>query len=51
MITPTKIPRKGPPNAILTKFVTTPNAEEDAPFAKSIKSIKKTIAVPSFSKD
>jgi hypothetical protein len=51
MATPTKIPRSGPPNETLTKFVNTPSAVEVYPFAKSIKSMKKTIAVPSFSKD
>ena len=35
----------------LTKFVTTPAKLEVLPFARSMNSIKKTIAVPSFNKD
>lgn len=48
---PTSKPRSGPPSDTLTKFPKTPTTDEVFPFAKSIKSIKKTIAVPSFNKD
>lgn len=48
---PTIIPSKGPPKETLTKLVSTPKALDALPFAKSIKSIKKTIAVPSFKSD
>lgn len=51
MITPTKIPSKAPPRDTLMKLVITPIAEEELPLARSMKSIKKTIAVPSFNKD
>jgi hypothetical protein len=48
---PTTIPNNGPPNPILTKFPITYTADEEFPFANSIKSKKNTIAVPSFNKD
>ena len=51
MNNPTRRPSRGPPNAILTKLVTTPIADDEFPLAKSIKSMKKTIAVPSFIND
>ena len=50
-IKPTIMPNKGPPRDTLTKFVSTPKAVALSPFTKLMKSMKKTIAVPSFSKD
>ena len=51
MTKPVSSPRRGPPKAMRTKLTATPKKEEDPPFAKSIKSAKNTIAVPSFIKD
>lgn len=51
IINPITNPRRGPPKAILTKLITTPNKDEDFPFAKSMNKAKKTIAVPSFIRD
>jgi len=48
---PMQIPRIGPPIDILTKLVTTPKAVAPYPLTKPMKSMKKTIAVPSLSKD
>ena len=48
---PTNIPRRGPPRDTLTKFPKTPIVDEEFPFAKSKKRLKKSIAVPSLSKD
>ena len=50
-INPIQIPSTGPPIDNLTKLVTTPTTVADYPLTKPMKSIKKTIAVPSFSKD
>jgi len=48
---PTIIPSKGPPRETLTKFpITSPN-DYEFPLTKSIKSVKKSIAVPSFNSD
>lgn len=51
MIIPTRIPSRAPPRDTLMKFVSTSTAEEELPLARSINSMKKTMAVPSFNKD
>lgn len=51
MIKPIMSPSIGPPNAILIKLPTTPKNVADSPFAKLRKRVKKTIAVPSLSRD
>ena len=50
-IKPTIMPNKGPPKETLTKFESTPKADALSPLTKLMKSMKKTMAVPSFSKD
>ncbi len=50
-ISPKIIPRRGPPIETLTKFVITSSADVDSPLTRLIKSMKKTMAVPSFNKD
>ena len=51
IIIPTIIPSKGPPKATLIKLPKTPTAVDYPPLANCIKSMKNTIAVPSFIKD
>jgi len=48
---PITIPNSGPPNDTLTKLTNTPAAVAVYPLIKFMKTMKKTIAVPSFSKD
>jgi len=48
---PNTTPRRGPPNDILTKLVTTPTAVAASPLARLKNNMKKTMAVPSLSKD
>jgi hypothetical protein len=50
-ITPKTSPSKGPPNDTLTKLAITPVTVVSSPLTRLIKSIKKTIAVPSFKSD
>ena len=45
------MPRRAPPNETRTKFPITPTTDVESPLARLINSIKKTIAVPSLSKD
>lgn len=48
---PARMPKSGPPMDNLTKLEITPTKVADSPFTRLINSMKKTIAVPSFSKD
>jgi hypothetical protein len=50
-IKPTAKPRRGPPIEARMKLVITSKAVVDYPFTRLMKSIKKTIAVPSLSSD
>ncbi len=51
MMAPITNPKRGPPSDTRMKFPTTPVTDDEFPLARSMKSIKKTIAVPSFNKD
>ena len=44
-------PRIGPPMDTLTKLAKTPTTDVSYPLTRDMKSMKKTIAVPSFSSD
>jgi hypothetical protein len=48
---PITSPKIGPPIDTLTKFAKTPTTEVSSPLTRLMKSMKKTMAVPSFSKD
>jgi hypothetical protein len=50
-ITPKTSPSKGPPSDTLTKLAITPVTVVSSPFTRLMKSMKKTIAVPSFRSD